>query len=282
MPISLTIQLQGEEGHRHGSYLASLMQGALMERIDPTYADYLHRTGAHPYSQNVQTREGHILWTINALSDDAERYIIRPILESRDEQILLTHRQETMQIISKSIDRLSYDELVQKYYLGSCSRKLTLQFLTPTSFKQAGRYCLFPTGRLIFQSLMQRYDAGAEDSSIFSEDLVEEFEQYTEITDYKLRSTRYSMESVKIPSFIGECTIRIKGPQQMVNVAHMLAQFGRYSGVGIKTGLGMGALDVKERLSVRKEQNSADSRIKQLEQIKKQESGVSQHGRSAD
>ena len=83
-------------------------------------------------------------------------------------------------------------------------------------------------------------------SSIFSEELVEEFEQYTEITDYKLRSVRFSMEGVKIPSFVGECTIRIRGPQQMVNVAHMLAHFGEFSGVGIKTGLGMGALSVRE------------------------------------
>ena len=32
----------------------------------------------------------------------------------------------------------------------------------------------------------------------------------------------------------------------MVNVAHMLAHFGEFSGVGIKTGLGMGALSVRE------------------------------------
>ena len=262
MPTSLKIQLKGEEGHRHGSYMASLMQGVLMERIDPAYAEYLHRTGAHPYSQNIQIKEDRIYWNINALSDEAEQYIVHPILKGGDEAILLTHRQETLQIIDKKVDSISYDELVQKYYLGSNSRNLTLQFLTPTSFKQGGRYCIFPTSRLIFQSLMQRYDAGAEESSIFSEELVEEFEQYAEITDYKLRSVRFSMEGVKIPSFIGECKIRIKGPQQMVNVAHMLAQFGRYSGVGIKTGLGMGALDVKEYRSFNKEQNRADSENK--------------------
>ena len=246
MPTSLTLRLRGEEEHQHGPYLASLMQGVLMEKIDPGYAEYLHMTGAHPYSQNIQVKDNLIYWNINALSDEAEKQLIHPLLNSDDTSIFLSHRQETLEIIDKTVKKCSYDELVHKYYFGSNGRNLTLQFLTPAGFKQGGRYCIFPTGRLIFQSLMQRYDAGAEDSSIFSEELVEEFEQYTEITDYKLRSVRFSMEGVKIPSFIGECTIRIKGPQQMVNVAHMLAHFGEFSGVGIKTGLGMGALSVRE------------------------------------
>ena len=246
MPTSLTIRLKGEEEHQHGPYLASLMQGVLMEKIDPVYAEYLHMTGAHPYSQNIQVKDNLIYWNVNALSDEAEQHLIQPLLNNDDPSFFLSHRQETLKIIDKTIKKCSYDELVHKYYFGNNSRNLTLQFLTPAGFKQSGRYCIFPTGRLIFQSLMQRYDAGAEDSSIFSEELVEEFEQYTEITDYKLRSVRFSMEGVKIPSFVGECTIRIRGPQQMVNVAHMLAHYGEFSGVGIKTGLGMGALSVRE------------------------------------
>ena len=246
MPTSLTIRLKGEEGHRHGPFMASMMQGVLMEKIDPAYADYLHITGAHPYSQYVQTCEGDgVLWTVNALSEEAEQNIIMPLLEDKDSTFLLSHREEALQIISRQTRAVSYDELVQRYYFGNNDRTLTLQFLTPTSFKQSGKYCIFPSIRLIFQSLMMRYDAGAEQSSIFSEELVEEFGQYAEITDYRLKSVRFPMEGVKIPSFIGECSIRIRGPQQLVNVAHMLAQFGRYSGVGIKTGIGMGALDVK-------------------------------------
>ena len=93
---------------------------------------------------------------------------------------------------------------------------------------------------------MLRQDTAAQDSTIYSEEMVEEFEQYAEITDYRLRSVRYSLEGVRIPSFVGDCTIRIRGPQQLANVAHMLAQYGKYSGVGIKTGLGMGAMTVAE------------------------------------
>ena len=281
MPTSLIIRLKGEKEQRHGPYMASMMQGVLMEKIDPAYAELLHATGAHPYSQYVQVKEDDtIYWTINAMSGEAERNIIAPLLKNEDRSIFLSHRDETLEIIDKRTESISYDELVQKYYLGTNDRALTLQFLTPTSFKQNGRYCIFPTSRLIFQSLMMRYDAGAEESSIFSEEMVEEFEEYAEITDYRLRSVRFSMEGVKIPSFAGECTIRIRGPQQLVNVAHMLAQFGQYSGVGIKTGLGMGALRV--------ENNSIKGKGKRANPVKhntvsmSDERGMIRDGRSAE
>ena len=45
---------------------------------------------------------------------------------------------------------------------------------------------------------------------------------------------------------MGELTIRVKGPQQMVNLAWMLVKFGTFSGIGIKTGLGMGGMHIEE------------------------------------
>lgn len=246
MPTSLTIKLKGEEDQHHGSYMASLLQGVIMEKIDPAYAEEMHQTGAHPYSQYLLAKDDALFWTVNALSEEAERQIILPLLEDNEKSIFLSHRKESLRVESKTLEKVSFDELIQKYYLGTCGRNLTLRFLTPTGFKQSGKYCIFPTPRLIFQSLMLRQDAAAQESTIYSEEIVEELEQYSEITDYRLRSVRYPLEGVRIPSFIGECTIRIRGPQQLANVANMLAQYGKYSGVGIKTGLGMGAMTVSE------------------------------------
>ena len=39
----------------------------------------------------------------------------------------------------------------------------------------------------------------------------------------------------------------MSGPQQMVNLMHMLLHFGTYSGVGIKTAMGMGGFQIEER-----------------------------------
>ena len=105
---------------------------------------------------------------------------------------------------------------------------------------------IYPTPRLIFQSLMQKYDACSEQSSIFSEELLEEFENYTVVKGYRMKSTQYKIEQVRIPSFIGDLTLEICGSKQLANVAKMLVKFGEFSGVGIKTGMGMGAIKVLE------------------------------------
>ena len=55
------------------------------------------------------------------------------------------------------------------------------------------------------------------------------------------------MEGIKIPSFVGEVTIRINGPEQMVNLANMLLKYGQYSSIGIKSAMGMGAVLVEDK-----------------------------------
>ena len=37
------------------------------------------------------------------------------------------------------------------------------------------------------------------------------------------------------------------GPQQFVNLMNLLVRIGEYSGVGIKTAMGMGAVEIIER-----------------------------------
>jgi len=78
-----------------------------------------------------------------------------------------------------------------------------------------------------------------------SEETLEHIERYVMITRYHLRSVNFSLEGVRIPAFVGTITMRVKGPQQLVNLIKMLAVFGQYSAVGIKTALGMGRIQIE-------------------------------------
>lgn len=247
MPSALTITMTGDRDKRHGAYMASLLQGVLMERIDPAYAGRMHESAFHPYSQFVEEKDGLIQWHVHALTEEAEREILLPLRDESFSEIVLEHRQETLAIQERSVKSCSYEELIEGYYLGDCPRYIPFHILTPMAFRQAGKYCIFPSTRLIFQNLMMRFDACSPDSSIFTEELLGEFETLTEIVQYRLRSVRFSLEGVKIPSFAGDMTVRVNGPRQMANVAWMLAKFGEYAGIGIKTGIGMGAVEVRER-----------------------------------
>jgi CRISPR-associated endoribonuclease Cas6 len=243
----ITLDLITFSGKKSSFSMSSLFQGALMEQTDPSFAEKMHETGLHPYSQYLQFRENQVIWTVSALNREAKEHLISKLESDDFQSVFIRDHQETFSIVEKQIRSISYEKLIRKYYLGQCSHILKLAFVTPTSFKSNGRYQLFPSAKLIFQSLMMKYDQASGDSSIYSEEMVHEFEQYSEIVGYRLKSISFSMEGVRIPSFIGTVTIRIHGPQQLANVAWMLAAYGEYSGIGIKTGAGMGGLQIIEK-----------------------------------
>lgn len=243
----ITLNLMESSGEKPSFSLSSLFQGALMERADSSFAEKMHESGLHPYSQYLQFQENQVIWTVSALNGEAKEHLISKLEADDFQSVFIRDHQETFSIAEKQIRSVTYEELVRKYYLGQCSHILKLAFVTPTSFKSSGRYQLFPSAKLIFQSLMMKYDQASGDSTIYSEEMVNEFERYSEIVGYRLKSTSFSMEGVRIPSFLGTVTIRIHGPQQLANVAWMLAAYGEYSGIGIKTGAGMGGLQIIEK-----------------------------------
>lgn len=253
MPASLVIELAGEKEKRHGYFLGSLLQGALMELLDPDYAAKLHYNNLHPYSQFVTFEKDILQWHVQMLDLESRRQISDILLDDQFEQIYLEHREETLKVIQRNFWEISEKKLLEAYYFGECSSVLKLRFLTPTSFKQNGKYMIYPTVRLIFQSLMRRYDISSKKNQIFSDELLEEFEKRISIIGYRLRSTAYYTDHVKIPSFMGDIILRISGPQQLKNLAWFLAKFGEYSGVGIKTGIGMGGLQVIEQKNGKEE-----------------------------
>lgn len=241
---TIKFELEGELDEGRNDFLGSLLQGFIMENIDSGYAGSLHESSLHPYSQYITEDNGKAIWTLNTLSIEAKENIA-DIIKSKN-LIYLKHKDKHIKIKSFNEEGMDYSDMVKKYYLQNHKRMLKIRFLTPTSFKQDGRYCIFPSVRLIFQSLMLKFDKAATDMEVFSKSVLENFEEYIEISGYKLRSTFFHLEGVRIPSFMGEITLNINGPAQLVNLAHMLVFFGTYSGVGIKAGIGMGGIAYNE------------------------------------
>ena len=240
MLSSLRIELEGEIEKSRNDLLGSLFQGFIMKNIYKGYADILHMSTLHPYSQYVTRVDNKIIWTLNTLNIEAKENIADKIKQI--EKVNIKYREKEYKITSIKEENISYKDLVKENYLRDGKRILKVKFLTPTSFKQDGRYVLFPSIRLIFQSLMMKFDKASTDMEVFSKDILETFENNIEICGYKLRSTSFHLDGTKVPAFIGDITIVVKGPVQLVNLANMLLTFGTYSGVGIKTGIGMGGI----------------------------------------
>lgn len=248
MLAKLKIKLKSAENKKYSYNISSLTQGYIMENISTRYASFLHNLRLNPYSQYIIKDGESLIWNINTLDIQAKKEIIDKILyiinNEGEREIFLKKPEDKLCIEEVSVEESNYKELRKTLYESENSRLLKIKFLTPAAFKQDNRYCIFPSVRLIFQSLMNKYDAAAGYSSIYDAEVLQEYERHSYIAGYKLRSTAFSLEGVSIPSFIGEIAIKINGTSQMVNLAYMLAKFGSYSGVGIKTSMGMGAVSI--------------------------------------
>ena len=220
----------------------SLFQGVLMERIDREYGDFLHISNLKPYTQSLSIENDCVIWKITTLYDEAKEKIIDVLNTDDFNEIELKYKKLKLKILDKKLTQISEQELMEKYYFGESKRFVKINFTTPTSFKSDGKYQIYPNLRWIYQSIMIKHDEASNESVAFNEDVLEDLVNYSEITSYNLRSTNFQLEGVKVPSFIGRITIKVKGPQMMVNLVNFMIAYAEFSGVGIKTSVGMGSI----------------------------------------
>ncbi len=221
--------------------MASTFHGALMELLPGEYAEELHESRLHPYTQHLEKRTDGWYWVVTGLNEQASSTILQDSL-LHAEGIYLKRHNAQLAFEKKNYEELTEKELAREFYDGKNNRYIAIQFLTPTAFKLNGRYLNYPDFQSLFANLMNKYDSASEQESMRDEETLEQLVQNTILTRYQLRSTLFSLEGVRIPAFMGDMTIRISGTQTMCSFANMLFRFGEYAGVGIKTALGMGAI----------------------------------------
>lgn len=236
-----------QQGLPLSCHSASLFQGMLMQRIEPVYGEILHRSELKPYSQYLNCQANHTVWVLQTLTDDAANQLITKPGLLADDTIYIERLDMVVKITAVQRKSLSHEKLLQQTFFSECPRTVKLRFVTPTAFKVQGRYQIYPTIQHIFGSLIQKYDAVHTQTEIAEDGLLEDLQRFISAIGYNLRSTFFSVEGVTIPSFTGTLLLKISGPQQLVNLVHLLLRFGTYSGVGIKTAMGMGALQLIEK-----------------------------------
>ena len=147
----------------------------------------------------------------------------------------------------RKIETLAKENLLRDFYDKPAEgHDFSLQFMTPTAFRQNKRYVILPDIRLIVQSLMIRYSSASDTVDMTDADALEQLAAETFVTRHKLRSTTFPAEGQNIPGFTGSVTFRCRGGETMTRYLRLLLSFGEFSGVGIKTSMGMGAMRLKE------------------------------------
>lgn len=244
MLSELKIKLETNEKNL-GYFQSSNMQGILMEQMDGDYAAQLHNQGLKPYSQFLISGNP-AEWHVKTFTKEAYKRIIFPLLDDKFTEFTILKQDLQIKIREKQLKILKKQDLLDEFYSDAFNRYLNLEFLTPTSFKSNQKYVIIPDIRLIYQSLMNKYSAASPEMEMYDSETLEQLTENSHITQYRLRSLYFPLEGVKIPAFKGDLSIKITGSGTMARYARLLARFGEYSGVGIKTAMGMGALKIKE------------------------------------
>lgn len=224
--------------------LSAKLHGFLMEKLDPDYVAWLHEQETNPYSMKVTHQREQTIWTLQLLTDEAIQQILPFVLELKRVEL---HGLPVFGVQSITMQDLSSEQLFEFFNENQDRSLFTVHFQSPTGFRSQGEYVLFPTMRLIFQSLMMKYARLLENRQDIEEETLDYLVEHSRITSYRLESSYFRVHGKKIPGFKGKLTFKITGPTTLKAYANMLLKFGEYSGIGMKTSLGMGGLELEER-----------------------------------
>jgi CRISPR-associated endoribonuclease Cas6 len=120
-----------------------------------------------------------------------------------------------------------------------------MKFITPTTIKTEGRYLHYPREDLILFSLLKKWDSFSDDIKLFDKDLYETISSSLLVSSIiNLKSQFINVDKGKVSGFVGQVNFKIKAKTRQINqLINLLLEFSNYSGIGIKTAIGMGRVE---------------------------------------
>lgn len=125
----------------------------------------------------------------------------------------------------------------------SHSQRIRLHFASPTAFnKTGGLQVPLPIPELVFGSLLDRWAAF---SSVALEPELRQFiTEHVAVSEANIHTRRVSFERSDrgaVTGFVGDVSFSIPTSDRHLSAQlHMLAEFARYSGIGVRTTMGLG------------------------------------------
>ena len=223
--------------------MASLFHGYLMENIDSAYAEYFHYNTTNPFTSCIfkDTKEDKFFWRVTTFSQKAYDMLMSYFSKGIPEKIYLKNKDLEINVKSFSIQKKSYEDL----FLEATERK-RIKLISPTSFKSDGIIHIFPNISTLISGVIAKINQHSETAELEDKKIVNELLEKVYIKDYNLRTKIFHLESIKIKGFIGTMDLAIKGEDRtLANILNFLILMSEYTGLGIKTSLGMGGVKVE-------------------------------------
>lgn len=138
-------------------------------------------------------------------------------------------------------DQTTYQELATASLLNTepASYQVDFSFVSPTTFHSRGRQMPFPVPDLVINSLLDRWNAFAPIA--FPEDARRYASECLALSRFDVKSRRVTVAGGTQAGFIGRVTFSaLTYDRYWMSLMQTLARFSFYSGVGVKTTMGMG------------------------------------------
>jgi CRISPR-associated endoribonuclease Cas6 len=226
--------------------LAVFLNAWLMGQIPEQAADLFHRSGDKPYTIHVEATPNELKFVVNLLKERKTATIAAFLTDFSQTKITFASANQEFEIKKIKEENCSEKDLTEQFYQENAARTFNLDFISPTAFKSQNNFIFLPDIRLIFQSLMRKYEYVFSNTDHVAVELLDQIVQNTKIKHFKIRSEYYSIHQAFIPGFKGRTKLSCSGSQTLVNYVNLLLKFGEYAGVGVKTSLGMGAVLVNQ------------------------------------
>lgn len=213
------------------------IHGAAMNAIPKDYAAKMHEKGYHPFSVFTVDTDNGLLIRVSALCDEAK--VISDALCSLS-SIKVFGANEPIKITScENADPINAAD-AEKYIN---DRSCTLEFVTPAMIKTKDRPSAAPDICGYFRSVVNKYNTFENDTIEFDE--FKEAFGSANFDSYHLESTKYNVSGNIFPGMIGSCKLYFPKDKRQNMLLRRIIAYATYSGVGGKTGQGMGGLVVR-------------------------------------
>ena len=157
------------------------------------------------------------------------------------ESIYLKNKDLEINVKSFSIQKKSYEDLFLE-----CTERKRIRLITPTSFKSNGITHIFPNISTLISGVITKINQHSETAELGDKKIIDELLEKVYIKDYNLRTKVFYLENIKIKGFLGTIDLAIKGEETtLANILNFLILMSEYTGLGIKTSLGMGGVKIE-------------------------------------
>lgn len=230
----LDLYLTGADVSNLYSDLAVKLHGFIMSQLPSKYVAWLHRQTLNPFSLFAfDGGEGKgFVMRLSSLNVEALRIldamqVVKEIKICGLEKPLVVERTHRAAALA-----------IQRVHRALPEGRYTLHILTPAAYKTKGNYCNWPDFAKLYKTAINKLNR-FEHLALNEEQLEALFDRAGG-ERYRFQSCEYLLSGKKIPALTGHVELALEGDDEEMRLLRLLLGYATYSGIGIKTSLGMG------------------------------------------